>query len=510
MLTVLLSLIVAFILIIKYAKQAKQKIAQKWRFIQLINKLPGPNFLEIFAEILQFKLDSEQITYQLEAIFRKYAYKHDHGIVRLWFGLTPTLLLTRSPSAKVILENTALTIKTDDYEFLKQLTGDGLLAASGEKWFKARRMLTPTFHFNILHKYVEVFNEQSKILLEILNRHCDTNETFDVLPYLRCYGLDIIAETAMGVGINAQKSDFGYSCSMGLQSAEELMWAGITYPWYWFAPIRWLSGFTWRLKRSCDVYKRLTKKVIAAKKKEWESLDNQPSMENLSASGKKQLNFLDLLFSIRDQYNLTDEDICDQVNTFMSAGSNGVSAQIGFNLFALGHRQNYQEKAYEEIKRVLGETEHDITFDDIKELKYLYQCICETSRITPNVIAIGRKLHIDLDICGYTVPAGTICYVSLFAVMRDPKHYDNPEEYDPEHFAPEKVKNRDPFAYLPFSAGIRNCIGSKFAIFEMMVTLAHILRRYRVISMLPEAENRPIPGLSLKPSKGFPIRLERR
>ncbi|EJW74960.1 hypothetical protein WUBG_14135, partial [Wuchereria bancrofti] len=63
----------------------------------------------------------------------------------------------------VIFENKTLTHKTDDYDSVKQLIGEGLLAASGDVWFKARRMLTPTFHFNILRKYVEIFNEQSKV-----------------------------------------------------------------------------------------------------------------------------------------------------------------------------------------------------------------------------------------------------------------------------------------------------------------------------------------------------------
>uniref|UniRef100_A0A1I8EN64 Cytochrome P450 family protein n=1 Tax=Wuchereria bancrofti TaxID=6293 RepID=A0A1I8EN64_WUCBA len=250
--------------------------------------------------------------------------------------------------------------------------------------------------------------------------------------------------------------------------------------------------------------------IIAVKRKEWENFKNQSFMDDLSGSGKKQLSFLDFLFNVRDQYNLTDENICDQVNTFMAAGSNAVSTQVGFNLFALGHRQNYQEKVYEEIKYVLGDTERDITTDDVKKLKYLYQCVCETGRITPNVVVIGRKIHIELNLCGYTIPAGTDCYISPFSIMRDPKHYDNPEEYDPEHFAPDKVKNRDPFAFVPFSAGIRNCIGSKFATLELVVSLAYILRRYRVISMLPEIQNRPIPEFSLKPSRGFPVRLERR
>ncbi|EJW72305.1 hypothetical protein WUBG_16788, partial [Wuchereria bancrofti] len=94
--------------------------------------------------------------------------------------------------------------------------------------------------------------------------------------------------------------------------------------------------------------------IIAAKKKEWEEFDNQPSIEELSAGGKKQLTFIDLLFSVRDKYNLTDEDIRGQVDMFMVAGSDSVSAQIGFNLFALGHRQHYQEKVYQEIRNVTG------------------------------------------------------------------------------------------------------------------------------------------------------------
>uniref|UniRef100_A0AAF5Q696 Cytochrome P450 family protein n=3 Tax=Wuchereria bancrofti TaxID=6293 RepID=A0AAF5Q696_WUCBA len=458
----------------------------------------------MLGELLRFKMDSEQFTYQMEAIFRKYAYQNDHGIVCFWFGLRPMLLLARSTSAKVILENTKLTSKSDDYDIFKRLVGDGLLSASGETWFKARRMLTPAFHFNILRRHMDIFNEQTKIY-----KYCDTNETFDLLPYLRRYGMDVVAETTMGISIDAQNcsNDQYYET---LEIVFNLMWARIRYPWYWFAAIRWLSGYDQKLDYYCNICKKLTSQIIAAKKKEWEEFDNQPSIEELSAGGKKQLTFIDLLFSVRDKYNLTDEDIRGQVDMFMVAGSDSVSAQIGFNLFALGHRQHYQEKVYQEIRNVTGDTPRDITMDDFNELKYLFQCICETGRITPNIVVIGRKIDIEIDLCGYTVPAGITCCISPFAIMRDPKHYDNPEEYDPEHFAPDKVEKRDPFAFVPFSAGIRNCIGSKFANLELVVTLAHILRRYRVISMIPEVQNRPIPEFTLKPSKGFPIRLERR
>uniref|UniRef100_A0A0R3RIY5 Inner membrane protein n=1 Tax=Elaeophora elaphi TaxID=1147741 RepID=A0A0R3RIY5_9BILA len=105
MLTVLLLLIIAFILIIKYAKQAKQRRALKWPFIQLINKLSGPRILETLAEI--------------EVVIRKHACKYDHSIICLWFDFKPTLVLAKSQSAEVIFENT--THKTDDYDFSKSI-----------------------------------------------------------------------------------------------------------------------------------------------------------------------------------------------------------------------------------------------------------------------------------------------------------------------------------------------------------------------------------------------------
>uniref|UniRef100_A0A915BBP7 Cytochrome P450 monooxygenase n=2 Tax=Parascaris TaxID=6254 RepID=A0A915BBP7_PARUN len=437
------------------------------------------------AEVCKFSFDSEKFTYQAEALFRRYAYANEDGIFRLWLGTYPLIFLTRAKSAKVILESTTLINKPEDYDIFKRLVGSGMLSSSGETWFKARRILTPAFHFNILNKYVEIFNEQSKVLLEKLERHSDTNETFDILPYLRLYGLDVVAEAAMGVSIGAQ-SGKNAEYYISLKKLLNLMWAKIRYPWFWFAPIRWLYGYDAKLDYHCNVCKSLTRKIIAQKKKEWEAFDHQPSMEELSASGKRKLAFLDLLMSVRDENKLTDEDIRSQVDMFMAAGSDAVTAQIGFNLFALGHRPEIQDKVYNELKEMFGEVDRDITVEDMANMKYLYQCICETGRITPNVVFLGRK------------------------ITEDTEHYDNPEIYDPEHFSAENVTKRDPFAFIPFSAGIRNCIGHRFAILEMKLTLASILRKYRIISMLPEEENRPIPEFSLKPSKGFPVRIERR
>uniref|UniRef100_A0A914S1I2 Cytochrome P450 n=1 Tax=Parascaris equorum TaxID=6256 RepID=A0A914S1I2_PAREQ len=189
MLGIILFLIATLFCLVLYRKRVAAYMMQKWRFIRLISALPGPSIFSIMAEVCKFSFDSEKFTYQAEALFRRYAYANEDGIFRLWLGTYPLIFLTRAKSAK----STTLINKPEDYDIFKRLVGSGMLSSSGETWFKARRILTPAFHFNILNKYVEIFNEQSKVLLEKLERHSDTNETFDILPYLRLYGLDVVA-----------------------------------------------------------------------------------------------------------------------------------------------------------------------------------------------------------------------------------------------------------------------------------------------------------------------------
>ncbi|VDK51298.1 unnamed protein product [Gongylonema pulchrum] len=88
------------LLIARYSR-IKRKVLEQWRFIKLINQLPGPSLPEMITELFLFKLDGEQFTYQIEALFRKYAYKSEYGMMCCWFGFKPILFLTRSKSVKV-------------------------------------------------------------------------------------------------------------------------------------------------------------------------------------------------------------------------------------------------------------------------------------------------------------------------------------------------------------------------------------------------------------------------
>ena len=125
----------------------------------------------------------------------------------------------------------------------------------------------------------------------------------------------------------------------------------------------------------------------------------------------------------------------------------------------------------------------EIELSDIKDMKYLELCIKETLRMYPSIPMIGRTISEDVTIKGVRIPAGTIASCSFYSLHRDEKSFPDPEVFDPDRFLLENSAGRHAYAYLPFSAGSRNCIGQRFGLLEAKVMLSMILRKFKVQSL---------------------------
>lgn len=186
--------------------------------------------------------------------------------------------------------------------------------------------------------------------------------------------------------------------------------------------------------------------------------------------------------------------ITSHIINLMIAGHETTAATLGFTLQLLAENPEYQARALEEVKRVLGDrTEPEV--HDVPHLQFVEQCFREALRLYSPVTGLTRDVAFDTLLNGHRVFQGERISVMTRALHTNPKYwggeFGDPYSYNPDRFSPEAVKNRHPNAYHPWGFGNRACIGSQFALFEAKTFLASMLLHFSFV---------PVPGYKLRAS----------
>ncbi|GFS45699.1 cytochrome P450 4C1 [Trichonephila inaurata madagascariensis] len=134
----------------------------------------------------------------------------------------------------------------------------------------------------------------------------------------------------------------------------------------------------------------------------------------------------------------------------------------------------------------------------------------ETKRIYTVAPVIGRALQEDTNICGYTIPKGSDCFILISVLHKDKEVFPDPEKFDPDRFLPENFAKIPEYGYIPFSVGPRNCIGQKFAVMQMKTVISSILRNYTIESLDSRDKVLPLNSITLHPSTHIRIRISPR
>nr|pir cytochrome P450 enzyme, CYP4C39 enzyme - green crab, common shore crab [Carcinus maenas]AAQ93010.1 cytochrome P450 CYP4C39 [Carcinus maenas] len=470
--------------------------------VWLIEKLPGPRSLPILGNALDVNVAPRELFLKIME-FCEYG-----NTVKIWLGMYPYCLVSEAKSAEVLLSSNKHLDKSRDYNFLHPWLGTGLLTSTGKKWHSRRKILTPAFHFKILEDFVEVFNSQSNKMLDKLTPKAD-GKAFDIFPYITLCTLDIICETAMGININAQgNSNSEYVNAVYRIGA--LVQHRQTRPWIQPDFLFRLFGYAKLHDEYLRVLHHFSNSAIENRRKEYqlEKLNAKENIDDDVIGKKRRLAFLDLLLNYSEtQMPLSNEDIREEVDTFMFEGHDTTAAALNWSVYLLGCHPEIQAKVHEELDALFGDSDRPVTMADLREMKYTENCIKEALRLFPSVPFLARELREEAVINNYRIPVGTTVMVITYRLHRDPEQFPNPETFDPDRFLPENVAKRHPYSYVPFSAGPRNCIGQKFAIMEEKIVLSSIMRRFRVESTTRREELKLLGELILRPENGNTVKL---
>ncbi|XP_028967515.1 cytochrome P450 4C1-like [Galendromus occidentalis] len=435
------------------------------------------------------------------------------GLYRFYLLFRPIVVLTAPETAEQILKDSSNIEKGCFYDLLRPWLRTGLLTSSGPKWRSRRKLLTPAFHFRILEDFMVIFNEQSMLMADLLARDCGAKPIEISKRVTKCT-LDIICETAMGVEIKAQEnSNSSYVravYSLGASFSQRCI-----RPWQWLSSIYPLTPEGRKYQKDLATLHAFTEEVINERKKhrgEFLVTEGPRTADDCVIGIKRRRAFLDLLLARHSENGeLSLLDIQEEVDTFMFEGHDTTAMGISWCLYLIGQDLDVQRKIHEELDSVFGFDRHRFaTSNDLSRLKYLECCLKEAQRLFPSVPFIARELQRDIHIGQYTIPRGTTCLVNIFHIHRNKKHFPNPEMFDPDRFHPENSVARHPYAFIPFSAGSRNCIGQKFAQLEEKVILANLLRRFEIRSMLPRDKLLLVGEMVVRSHNGLMVRIRER
>ncbi|KAF8783292.1 Cytochrome P450 4c3 like protein [Argiope bruennichi] len=424
----------------------------------------------------------------------------DHPLFCFWLSYVPIVIITKAEAAEALISGTKHLQKNWSYNFLHPWLGTGLLTSHGSKWKSRRKLLTNAFHFDILKDFLPVFNEQSQILAKRLKNEITKDFTNILKPVTLCT-LDIICETTFGVKIGAQENEESQYLK-SVTRAEEIIIERIANFWHWSDFFYQFTESGKELKKHLNVLHKFTRSVIQKKKNKLLFDSPDPNQK------RKRMALMDLLLEHHIQTkDLTEEDIREEADTFAFEGHDTTSMAVCWALYLIGLHKDVQDKIHEELDQIFGDDlERHVTMDDLKDMTYLDRVFKESQRIYPSVPIVARRVSEDTTICGYRIPKGSSCAVAIYQVHRDERMYPNPEKFDPDRFLPEKTASRHPYAFIPFSAGPRNCIGQRFASMEEKIVVATILRYYTVKSLDQREKFSVVAELVLRPS--IPLRIQ--
>ncbi|XP_061008306.1 cytochrome P450 3A24-like [Dama dama] len=426
--------------------------------------VPGPRPLPLFGNILSYRKGICEFD---EECFKKYG--------KMWGifeGKHPLLVITDPDVIKTVLVKECYSVFTNRRIFGPLgIMKNAVSVAEDEQWKRIRTLLSPTFTSGKLKEMFPIIRQYGDVLVRNLRKEAEKGMAVDIKEVFGAYSMDVITSTSFGVNIDS----LGNPQDPFVDNAKKLLRFDILDPllfsvalFPFLIPIFEVLNISMFPKSAVSFFTTSVKKIKESRLKDIQ---------------KPRVDFLQLMINSQNSKEtdnhkaLSDQELVAQSIIFIFGGYETTSSTLSFIIYELATHPDVQQKLQEEIDATFP-NKAPPTYDVLAQMEYLDMVVNETLRMFPIAVRIDRFCKKDVEIHGVSIPKGTAVTVPISVLHRDPEFWPEPEEFRPERFSKKNKDSINPYVYLPFGSGPRNCIGMRFAIMNMKLAVVRILQNF--------------------------------
>ncbi|XP_073931685.1 cytochrome P450 3A11-like [Castor canadensis] len=426
--------------------------------------IPGPKPLPLLGTSLSYikglwKFDTE-------------CYKKYGKMWGLYDGKSPVLAIMDAEMIKTVLVKEFYSTFTNRRDIGPLgFMGKAVSIAKDEEWKRIRALLSPAFTSGKLKEMFPIITQYGDVLVKNLKQEAEKDKPVTMKDIFGAYSMDVITGTSFGVNVdslNNPQDPFVEKTKnfLKVDLFKPLIFSVALFPF--LLPLYELFNITIFPSDSIKFFKKFVKKT---------------KENRLDSNQKQRVDFLQLMLNSQNSKDtgslkaLSDQEIVAQSAIFIVAGYDATSSTLSVLMHVLATHSDVQKKLQKEIDTTFP-NKAPVTYDALMEMEYLDMVVNETLRLYPVSSRVERLCKKDVEIRGLYIPKGVVMMVPVFVLHRDPEHWPEPEEFRPERFSKENKERIDPYTYMSFGAGPRNCIGMRFALMNVKLALVRVLQNF--------------------------------
>uniref|UniRef100_A0A673GY97 unspecific monooxygenase n=1 Tax=Sinocyclocheilus rhinocerous TaxID=307959 RepID=A0A673GY97_9TELE len=425
--------------------------------------IPGPKALPFFGTMLEYRKGFHNFDVEC---FKKYG-----RVWGIYDARQPVLCIMDQSFIKTILVKECYSLFTNRRNF--RLNGplyDAVSLVEDDDWRRIRSVLSPSFTSGRLKEMFGIMKTHSHILVDNLGK---------TATFFGAYSMDVVTSTAFSVDIdslNNPKDPFVTNIKKMLKFdfLNPLFLFTALFPF--ITPVLDKMDYALFPTSVTDFFYAALKKIKS---------------ERVAKDHKKRVDFLQLMVDSQTdgktehgssnehtEKGLSDHEILSQSMIFIFAGYETTSSTLSFFFYNLATNPEAMKKLQEEIDQTFAD-KAPVDYEAVMNMEYLDAALNESLRLFPVAGRLERVCKKTVDINGLLIPKDVVVMIPTYALHRDPDYWSDPESFKPERFTKDK-ESIDPYMYMPFGLGPRNCIGMRFAQVTMKLAIVEILQRFDV------------------------------